>query len=106
MLSIDKNRTSNVFFDVNNGIKNRNFNIPLILDKCNIMLVMQKIKFMQEFTFAIDVECLQSSLHAKLLMHNCARAKHAKTCFCSIEDFEISVEWKTSAYDAQYKSNK
>ena len=54
------------------------------LDKYNIMIVMQKLKFMQEFTFAINVECLHSSLHAKLLMHNCARAKHAKTCFCSM----------------------
>ena len=35
--------------------------------------------FVQEFTFAIDVECLHGSLHAKLLMHNCSRAKHAKT---------------------------
>ena len=34
---------------------------------------------MQEFTSAINVACLHSSLHAKLLMHNCARAKHAKT---------------------------
>ena len=48
------------------------------------MIVMQKLKFMQEFTFAINVECLHSSLDAKLLMHNCSRAKHAKTCFCSI----------------------
>ena len=65
------------------------------------MIVMQKLKFMQEYTFAINVECLHSSLHAKLLMHNCARAKHAKTCFCSIiKDFESSVGWKISAYDA------
>ena len=75
---------SNVFVDVNVGIKNHNFNIPLILDKCHIMIVMQKLKFVQEFTFAIHVECLQSSLHAKLLMHSCAHAKHAKTCFCSV----------------------
>ena len=74
MLSIDLNRTSNI--DVNVGTQNHNFNIPLILDKCNIMIVMQKLKFMQEFTFAINVECLHSSLHAKLLMHNCERAKH------------------------------
>ena len=73
---------SNVFVDVNVGTKNNN--IPLVLDKYNIMIVMQKLKFMQEFTFAINVECLQSSLHAKLLMYNCARAKHAKTWFCSI----------------------
>ena len=48
------------------------------------MIVMQKLKFMQEFIFEINVECQHSSLHAKVLMHNCARAKHAKTCFCSI----------------------
>ena len=41
------------------------------------MIVMQKLKFMQEFSFAINVECQHSSLQAKLLMHNCARAKHA-----------------------------
>ena len=77
-------RTPNVFVDVNVGSKNHSFNIPLNLDKGSIMVVMQKLKFMQEFTFAINVEYLQSSLHAKLLMHNCARAKHSKTCFCSI----------------------
>ena len=48
------------------------------------MIVMQKLKCMQEFILAINVEYLHSSLHAKLLMHNCTRAKHAKTCFCSI----------------------
>ena len=80
MLSFEYNRTSNVNVDV----KNNNFKFPLILDKYNIMIVMQKLKFMQEFTFAIDVECLHSSLRAKLLMHNCARAKNAKTCFCSM----------------------
>ena len=48
------------------------------------MIVMQKLKFMTEFTFAINVECLHSSLHTKLLMRNCARAKHVKPCFCSI----------------------
>ena len=55
-----------------------------LLDRYNNMIVIQKLKFMQEFIFAINVECLHSSLHAKLLMHICARAKHAKTCFCSI----------------------
>ena len=84
MLSIDYNRTSNVFVDVNVGAKNHNFNIPLILDKYNIVIVMQKLKFMQQFTSAIKVEYLHSSLQAKLLMHNCARAKNIKTCFCSI----------------------
>ena len=41
LAEIDLNRTSNVFVDVNVGIKNHNFNIPLILDKCNIMIVME-----------------------------------------------------------------
>ena len=45
------------------------------------MVVMQKVRFMQEFTFVINVECLHSSLHAKLLTHNCARAKHAEHVF-------------------------
>ena len=61
---------------------------------------MQKIKFIQEFAFAINVGCLNSSLHAKLLMHNCARAKHAKTFFVDIKDFESSVEWKMNSYNA------
>ena len=78
------NQTSNVFLDVNGGVKNHNFKFPLILDQYNIMKIMQKLKFMQEFTSAINLECLHSSLQAKLLMHNCARAKNAKTCFCSI----------------------
>ena len=81
MLSIDYDRTSNVFLDVNVGAKNRDFNFPVILDKYSIMIVMQKLKFMQTFTSAINVQCLHSSLQAKLLMHNCARAKHANTCF-------------------------
>ena len=75
MLSIAQNRTSNVFADVDGN--NHNFNILLILDKNNIMIVMQKSKFMQKFTFSINVECLYSSLQAKLRMYKCARAKHA-----------------------------
>ena len=65
MLSIDYNRTSNVFVDVKVGTKNHNFNIPVILDKYNNTLIMQKLKFMLDFTFAINVECLHNSLHAK-----------------------------------------
>ena len=84
MLSFKCNRTSNEFVDVNVGVKNHNFKFPLILDRFNIMMVMQKLKFMQEFTFVINVECLHSSLQTKLLMHSCTRAKNAKTCFCSI----------------------
>ena len=49
------------------------------------MIIMQKIKFMQEFTPVINVECLHRDLQAKLLMRNCAHAKHAKTWFCSNE---------------------
>ena len=75
MLSFDYNRMSNVFADVNVGGKNHNFNITSILDKYNIMIVMQKLQFMQEFTSAINVECLHSSLQAKLLKRICARAK-------------------------------
>ena len=78
------NQTISVFVDVNVGTKTHSFNIPLFLDKYNSMIVMQKLKFMQEFTFAINVECPHSYLHAKLLMHNSARAKHVKICFCSI----------------------
>ena len=74
---------SNVFVDVNIGAQNINFTIPLILDKYNI-IVMQKLKSMQEFTPAINVECQHSSLQAKLPTHDCILAKHAKTCLCSI----------------------
>ena len=63
-LSFDYSRRSCVF--VNVGVKNRNFKFSLILDKYNIMIVMQKLKFMQEFTSAINVECLHSSLQARL----------------------------------------
>ena len=61
--------------DVNVSVKKHNFKFPLILEKYNIMTVMQKLKIMQEFTFVINVECLHSSLQTKLLMHNCAHAK-------------------------------
>ena len=81
MLSFDYNRTSNVFVDVNVGEKKHNCKFPLILNKYNIIMVMQKLKFMQEFTSAISVACLHSSLQAKLLMHNCARKKYTKTYF-------------------------
>ena len=32
MLSFNYNRTSNVFVDVNDGVKNHNFKVPLISD--------------------------------------------------------------------------
>ena len=54
MLSIDYDRTHNVYVDVDVGAKNHNFNIPLTLDKYSIMIVMQKLKFMQEFISAIN----------------------------------------------------
>ena len=81
MLSIDYDRPSNVFVVINVGAKNHNFNVSLILDKYNIMIVVQKLQFMQELTSAINVECLHSSLQAKLLLHNCAHAKHKKNVF-------------------------
>ena len=56
------------------------------------MIEMQKLKFMQEFTFAINVECLDNSLQAKL-MHEWAHAKHV---FVAYKGFESSVEWKIS----------
>ena len=81
MLSFEYNQTSNVFVKVNVRVKSHIFTYPLILDKYNIMIVMQKMKFMQEFTSVINVECLRSSLQAKLLMHNCLRAKKCKSVF-------------------------
>ena len=82
MLSFDWSRTSNVFVHVNVGVKNHNFEFLLILDEYTIVIVMQKLKFMQEFISAINVECLHNSLLClhnsllvKLLMLNCARAK-------------------------------
>ena len=84
MLSFDYDRTSHVFVDVNVAAKNHIFNIPQILDNYIVMIVLQKLKFMQEFTSASNVDILHSGFQAKLLMHNCARAKHAKTCFCSM----------------------
>ena len=62
------------------------------------MIEVQKLKFMYEFTFAINVECLHSGLQTKLLMHSCTCAnmqKHVSVAY----DFESSVEWKISAYD-------
>ena len=84
MSHFDYNRTSNVFVDVDVGVKNHNFKFSLILDQYNITIVMQKLKFIQEFTSAINVKCLHSSLQAKLLLHNFAIPKNAKTCFYSI----------------------
>ena len=72
-----------MFVGVNVDAKNHNFSISLILDKYNIMTVMQKLKFKQEFTSAINVECLHSSLQIKLL--NAHVQKIQKIRFCSIE---------------------
>ena len=80
MLSIDYDRMSNVFVDVNVGAKHHNFSIPLILK------VMQKLKLMQEISFAINVVC-HSTLQVKLLMHNCARAKMQKHVFVAYKGF-------------------
>ena len=46
---------SNLFVNVNVGAKIHNFNISLILDNYTIMIAMQKLKFMQKFTFAINI---------------------------------------------------
>ena len=54
MLSFDYNRKPDVFVDVNVGVKNYNSKFPLTLDQYNIMIVMQKLKFMQGFTSAIN----------------------------------------------------
>ena len=62
MSSFEYSRTSNAFIDVNVGVKNHNVKFPLILD---IFIVMQKLKFMLEFTSAVNVECLHSSLQDK-----------------------------------------
>ena len=86
MLSTDYNRTSNVFADVDIGATKHNFNIALNFDTYNIMIVMQKLKFMQDFTFAINVECLHSSLQAKLLMHNRVQNMY-KHVFVTYEGF-------------------
>ena len=42
------------------------------------MVVMQKLKLMQEFTLAIDVKCLHRHLPAMSPMTNCTRANRAK----------------------------
>ena len=62
---------------------------------------MHNLKLMQELTFAVNIECLQSNLLAKLLMHKYARAKHSKHVNIAYKGFSRSVEWKISAYDAQ-----
>ena len=62
-LSTTIERLTNIFVDVYVGVKNYNFKFPLIL--YNIMIELQKIKFMQEFTFAINVEYLHSSFASK-----------------------------------------
>ena len=61
---------SNIFGNINVSARNHSFKMPLILDKCNITIVMQKLKLMQEFTFPLSVVCLHSNLQAKQLMHN------------------------------------
>ena len=66
-----------VFIDVNVGVKNHNFKFPLILDRYDIMIVMQNLKFIQELTSAVNVGCLHSNLQTKLQMQNCASVKKA-----------------------------
>ena len=59
---------------------------------------MQKMKVMQEFTFAINVEVLHRNLLAKLPMHNCARAKYAKSSKSSIQRI---LQVQSSGHDAR-----
>ena len=44
MSSIDHNSTFNIYVDVNVGAKDHSFNSPLILDKYDIIIIMQKKK--------------------------------------------------------------
>ena len=68
------------------------------------MTVMQKLKFMQEITFATIVECLQSNLLAKLPMHDRARAKHAKTCKCRTKrGLQVQSSGNLSPHDAHIR---
>ena len=60
MLSFDCNRTSYVNVDVNVGIKRHNFKFPLILDKYNIMTVMQN-KYIYAGIYVCD-QCRMSTL--------------------------------------------
>ena len=64
-VSIDYSRTCNEFGDVHVSAKNHNFNIPLLLGEYNIMKVMQQLKLMHDFTFAITEACLHSKLKSK-----------------------------------------
>lgn len=49
-----------------------------------MMIEMQKLQFILEFTFSITVECQNCSLIAKLLTRNLAHAKHAKTKYLKV----------------------
>ena len=72
-----------------------------------IVIVMQKIKFMQKFTSAIKVKCLYSSLQARLIMHNHARAIMQKACFCSIySNLKDQTSGKLVRMMHLYKSNQ
>ena len=58
-------------------------------DKKNLLAEIQKLKFMQEFIFAICVKCLHSNSLAKLLLHNCACVKHAKLVNVANKEFNF-----------------
>ena len=66
------------------------------------MIVMQKSTFMQELTFAVNIECLHSSLQAKLLVHNCACPKRAKTCFIAYKEFSKLSPVKNKCISCTY----
>ena len=65
------------------------------------MIVRQKLKFMQELTFAIKVECLHSTLLVKLLLHNCAglnMQKHVNGAYKGSERFSRVENKSTYAH--------
>ena len=95
MLTSDYNRTSNVFVDVNGGVKNLNYKLPLILDKYNSRIVMQKLKFKQEFTFAIIVECLQIN---DCLLNTTSYGPIHQIPLYRVTDFPLALFAKSSLY--------
>ena len=50
------------------------------------MIVMQKLKFMQEFIFEINVECQHSSLHMKISAYD-AHIQEQQTAIYDMPDF-------------------
>ena len=70
MLSIAYTRTSNVLLDVNVGANYNYFNIPLILDKYDIMIVMQESKLCRNLLLL----SMQSDCIAICMQNSCTSA--------------------------------